>query len=233
MRLILCLLCGFVLTIQACKHDPIYPHGLGADSKDTTKTFSSNCNSDTVYFRNTIQPLITSSCASQGCHSAASREKGIDLSSYSAIMNSDIIDVNKPEKSELYDVITKTNSEDAMPPNAPLSLEQTESILKWIQQGARNNGCKGACDTLDVTFANSIMPIINTNCKSCHSGSSPNGGILLTNYTEIKASVDANQLYQSLTGANGLTLMPYGSDTLSKCDIRTFKIWIDQGAPNN
>ena len=41
------------------------------------------------------------------------------------------------------------------------------------------------CDTSNVTFSNSVMPVINQYCISCHGGSFPQGNIFLDNYTNI------------------------------------------------
>ena len=44
------------------------------------------------------------------------------------------------------------------------------------------------CDTTNVTYTQSVWPIISNNCTNCHSGSTPSGNISLENYDEIAAA---------------------------------------------
>lgn len=90
----------------------------------------------------------------------------------------------------------------------------------------------GSCDTANVTFSASIQPITDGYCKSCHSGSSPSGNVLLENYDQIKAIADDERFVNVINAANGYPLMPQGS-ALSECSIRTIEIWVAAGAPNN
>ena len=46
----------------------------------------SNCHPDTVYFRNTILPLVVSSCATTDCHDNVSHKDGIILTDYASII---------------------------------------------------------------------------------------------------------------------------------------------------
>jgi len=105
-------------------------------------------------------------------------------------------------------------------------------ILKWINQGALNNQCDGACDTTNITFSGSVMPIIKTNCTGCHSGSAPGGNVLLTNYSEVSAQAGNGKLVGSITYSSGLVGMPV-STKLSDCDVNAIRIWVRSGAPNN
>ena len=44
-----------------------------------------------------------------------------------------------------------------------------------------------ACGSGTQSFATNVFPIVQNKCMPCHSGSSPSGGISLTNYTQVKA----------------------------------------------
>lgn len=90
------------------------------------------------------------------------------------------------------------------------------------------------CDAT-FTFSSRIAPLVQQQCASgCHEGANPSAGLLLTNYTEIKACVDDNNKFaNSLTGANGASIMPKGTSGLSTCDKTAITAWISAGAPNN
>lgn len=208
--------------VSACKHESVVP---------ITLSVSDSCYADTVYFVNDIQPVLTANCAYSGCHDAQSHKEGVDLSSYEALMSDDeLVNTQNPTNSELYDVMT-SNGEKMMPPSGHLDQQTIDLFTQWMKQGARNNSCIGSCDTLNVSFSQDIMPIIESNCKSCHSGSSPSGGALLTTYAEIQGHASDGHLVKTIT-ANGAPLMP-PSGKLDDCKITLIKKWVNAGAPNN
>ena len=96
----------------------------------------------------------------------------------------------------------------------------------------------GDCDTTNVTFSGTIFPIINGNCTSCHSGSAPQGNILLEDYATIskQAKIPAGQagsLYGAISHDPGNSPMPKNGTQLSDCKIKQVKVWIDAGTPDN
>ena len=116
----LCLVAILSLVAIACQHDPVMP--------DTD-----------VSFNDQVLPIIVSNCASSGCHTGVSggEEELIPLTNYSQIMK--IVKPGSARDSELYKVITQLSGENAMPPGRPLSEEQIQLILVWINKGANNN----------------------------------------------------------------------------------------------
>jgi len=74
---------------------------------------------------------------------------------------------------------------------------------------------------------------VQLHCQGCHSGSQPDGGISLTNYTEVKTVADNGLLMSALNGTNGSPLMPYNTLGLPDCYKSQFQTWVDAGAPNN
>jgi uncharacterized membrane protein len=240
----LLLLAGMLHTF-ACKRDPVYIGDLDPDPVDTTGNNGGGngnpnahpCDPDSIYFNQQILPILTSNCAMPGCHDAQSHEEGIILDNYQNVRNTGKIKLSNPADSKIYKVLNLTDPGDRMPPPPAAALPQAQRdlILKWIQQGALNLVCDADCDTTNVTFAASVMPVIESRCKGCHSGASPQGGIALTNHAQVKATVSNGTLWGSITHAGGFTAMPYpaGSAKMPDCDIRKIKIWIDAGAPNN
>jgi len=225
-----------VLYTPSCQREPVYIGDNSGYPIDTTGN-GIPCNPDSVYFNQQILPILTSNCAMSGCHDVASHEEGVILNNYQNTRNTGQISLSNPANSKLYKVLNDDDPEDRMPP-APMSalpVEQRALILKWIQQGAQNLSCEADCDTSNVKFSSSVLPIIESRCKGCHSGSSPQGGIALTNYTQVKATVNNGSLWGSITHAGGFTAMPYpaGNARIPECDIRKIRIWIDNGSPND
>lgn len=210
----------FVLTliVFACKHEKPYP------PISNTPTRSFNCSSDTVYFQNTILPILASNCGMSGCHNEESHLDGVVVTDYVSLMNSDIIERGHGIHSELYEVITE-NGDDIMPPNnmSPLTSEQIDLIKNWIDQGAINNQCM-ECDTAVFTFSGAVLPIVETYCKGCHNVGSSNGEYF--DYTSITA--DTALVWTNISDGS----MPKNT-TLSDCQKNVIKKWLDNGAPNN
>lgn len=214
-----------LMTLVSCKHEP---------PPDLDGTWAESCNPDTVYFGNTILPLLVSNCGMSGCHDEASHKDGIIVTDYYSLMNSDIIDIGNANNSDLIEAITENDPDDIMPPppSAPLTTEQINAIRTWINQGAKFNNCVG-CDTLNYTFNAYILPIIQTNCSGCHSGGSPYANLSLTNYSQIVSTVNDGSLMHSLHGTGGYSIMPKNTSGLQSCKITQIQKWINDGAPNN
>lgn len=221
-----------IVFFASCKHEPEalpQPEEPG----DTTAQ-GIPCNPDTAYFENQVLPILTSSCAFSGCHDAASANDGVILENYQSIMQTAGIRPGNPGGSDLYEAITDDDPEDRMPPlpMQSLSPQQIEIIRKWIAQGAKNNRCDSDCDTSQFTFAATIQPIINNNCKGCHSGTAPAGNVLLDNYDNIRNVAVSGKLYGSVAHLPDYAPMPQGGK-LSDCNITQIKKWIENGSQNN
>jgi len=207
--------------------------------RDTTFTEppgGSSCDPDTIYFQNTILPLLQSSCGIIGCHDPGSATEGIILTSFESIMASGVIEPGNPGDSELYEKITETDPEDIMPPppNASLTEEQRNAVFKWIEQGALNNSCEQLeCDTINVTYAETVWPIIQGRCFGCHNGPGAQSGILLENYDDIVAAVNSGRFLGAIKHEEGYSAMPQNGAKLSDCNISQLQKWIDDGTPNN
>jgi hypothetical protein len=193
-----------------------------------------NCSPDTVYFKQTILPLITSNCAMSGCHDAVSKKEGVILTDYTNILRE--VKVSSPTSSDLYKCLF-ANSEDRMPPApaAEFTIVQKSLLLKWIQQGAKNNSCSNTatCDTINVTYSAYVLPILKTYCVGCHSAVSPSAGIDLSTYAKVKVYVTSGQLMGSITHAAGYKPMPSSTSKLGACEINQIKAWVTKGMLNS
>ena len=139
-----------VVLSESCKHTPLdfIEDIVDTPPIDTTggpDTIDfSNCDPDTVYFENDIFPILISNCAISGCHDNESHEEGINLSSYTKVMSSDVVDISDPWDSELIEKATENDEDDIMPPPPmdPLSDDEINMIVLWMEQGAKNNSCQ-------------------------------------------------------------------------------------------
>jgi uncharacterized membrane protein len=219
------LIIGLVL-IQ-CKHETVIPQGAEKPEQSLT------CSPDTVYFVNDVLALLMSSCATTGCHDDQTAEHGVRLTSYTNIIQTGEVKPFKPNDSELYEVLFD-DGDDLMPPppQQAFTAAQKDLIKNWILQGAKNNECIEDCNLTNVTFSADISPVITTNCLICHSGVSPNGGVSLTNYSEIATVANSGKLVDVINGTNGASLMPPGG-AMSDCNIDKITKWTEDGAQNN
>jgi hypothetical protein len=230
------LLVGGSLLLPACQHEPpvipeVVDNGGGGGGP---LPISEPCDSDTVYFAQSILPLIVSNCAGTGCHDAITHESGVRLYDYAHIMQE--VSPGNPNNSNLLtDGIWQTG-DNAMPPppNPALTTAQEALIVIWIQQGAQNNSCTGGCDTSNVTFSGTIAPMVQTNCAggSCHDASSPAANLNLTTYAGVAQIANNGSLAGSIQHQSPYVSMPPGL-WLSQCQINQVLIWVQAGSPNN
>ncbi|HPE54873.1 MAG TPA: hypothetical protein P5514_10590 [Bacteroidales bacterium] len=199
------------------------------------------CDPDTIYFQNEVLPLLQSSCGLAGCHDEQSHKEGVILTSFLYVMQTGGVVPFQPLESEIYEKIIDNDPGDRMPPPpaAPFTAEQKNIIYTWIAQGALNNHCEQMdCDSVDVSFSETVFPIIQNSCYGCHSGSNPNGGILLSNYQQIKsaASISAGSpgsLLGAITHNPGNIPMPQNGMPLSDCKVAQIRNWINEGMQDN
>ena len=213
------------LIYVSCKYESLVPY---QPPIETTM-----CSPDTVYFSQSIAPLLNSSCGTSGCHDANSHKDGVVMTDHFSIIQE--VKIGNPSNSKLYKVLNE-NGEDRMPPapSAPFTTAQKELIYKWIQQGAKNNSCEDVanCISTNMSFKTNISPIIDTNCKGCHNANNPSGGIDLSTFDNVKKYADSGVLVGVITHAPNYIAMPVGSK-LSQCNIDKIKSWIADGTKNN
>jgi hypothetical protein len=90
------------------------------------------------------------------------------------------------------------------------------------------------CDTtIAVTYSAKVVPILTTQCYSCHLGASAGGGIVMGTHATDKVIALNGKLYGTINYSSGFSPMPKGGAKMNTCDIGIIKRWIDAGAPNN
>ena len=227
---------GLILWIPSCKHE-ILPKPPDPSLPPFTTT---NCSSDTVYFQQTILPIFVSYCSvpdgsSGGCHDVTYHRDDVILTDYGSIMASGEIKPRFPLESKAFKKMIDTDPNDIMPPPPKEKLpdELIELVRKWILQGAKNNSCQSAsCDSVNVTYSQTIKPMLSSKCNGCHGNVAPQGGINLTTYPGVKASVD-NQTFWRSVNHTGPYPMPKNGPKLSTCELGQISKWISSGAINN
>ena len=90
-----------------------------------------------------------------------------------------------------------------------------------------------ACDTSNVTFSKSIVPLLTKYCYGCHSNANAPAqgrGVKLQDIGDVRANI--NQVYDAITW-QGFYRMPQDGAKLTDCEIREVLIWKQNGMPNN
>ncbi len=193
-----------------------------------------------ICFKRDILPIFHSNCATSGCHDAQTHNEGYILDSYTNIIRKGIVP-GQPYKSKIVKKIIEKKDKDRMPPppRNRLSQEQIDIIIRWIAEGAQDKDCSSptpgskGCDTTNITYSKTIVPIFKYNCYGCHSLPQPQGNLDLTEYVNVKKKVDEGRLLGAITHSVGFVPMPSKDIKLNDCYITQIRKWIESGAPNN
>ena len=211
-----------------CKNDP-------DPIIDDTIIISDVCYEDTVYFQKDILPMLSSTCGTAGCHNIGTAKKGVVLIDYLSVMRTGGINPGNPASSDIYEAVN--GSDERMPPSPKPQWTdlQKNLLLTWISQGAKNNKCLNLpyCDTTNITYTASVLPIFEKYCYPCHSGPNPSYYLDLSNFAQLSAFIENGVLVGAINREPGYYPMPKGSDPLTRCEIRTIEIWIENGTPTN
>lgn len=90
------------------------------------------------------------------------------------------------------------------------------------------------CDTTGViSYSAKVVPILQSQCYSCHTATGGSGGINMSNYANDKVIGLNGKLYGSISHATGYFAMPQGGNIMSSCDQAVIKKWITSGCLNN
>jgi hypothetical protein len=93
----------------------------------------------TVSFSKDISPILTKSCATNGCHSGTVAPNLSAATAYNALVNGSFLNTGAPETSEVYLWLTGKRAV-AMPAGSANNPSNINALmLAWIKQGAKNN----------------------------------------------------------------------------------------------
>ena len=95
------------------------------------------------------------------------------------------------------------------------------------------NGLFTPCDTTSVmSYSTHIVPIMQNNCVSCHTGTNGSAGVQLDTYAGVADAATSTLLIGATWHEAGYTPMPPNYQ-LDSCALKQLKKWVDAGAPNN
>ena len=89
------------------------------------------------------------------------------------------------------------------------------------------------CDSTNVSYSKTIVPIVSASCNSCHSTARHEGNVITDTYTGLSTVANNGQLWGGVNWEQGYVTMPNGGSKLPACELAKIKNWINQGAPNN
>lgn len=221
-----------------CKHEPL--QGTLPSLTDTTGSGGGGgggggnvneipCNPDTVYFANQILPLFIAHCGP--CHSTShDSTKDVVLTDYWSIINSADVEAFDPSHGKVIEVMTDNDPDDMMPPPysgiQPMSSQNINLIIQWINQGALNNHCD-ECDTSNVSYS-MVQPVFSSMCVSCHNGNH-SSGINFNTYANAVAAVATGKVIPAIERTGPKPMPPGGP--LTDCQLTKIKAWIAAGTP--
>jgi hypothetical protein len=112
---------------------------------------TSTCDPDTIYFQNSILPLVVSSCGTTGCHDQESHKDGIILTDYASIIKTGEIKPGDPgggiviagytdlvalaKNGSLMGSVKWESAYARMPINQQLPDCSINLLQKWIDEG--------------------------------------------------------------------------------------------------
>jgi hypothetical protein len=112
-------------------------------------------------------------------------------------------------------------------------------IMLFIIPGCYNDNeydlypFSAACDSSNVTYTQTIAPMMGSYCNSCHSASLASGNVVTDNITGLSIVAKNGKLWGGVNAEAGFIPMPYQGSKLSSCDLGKIKKWINGGALNN
>ncbi|MEO8771305.1 MAG: hypothetical protein ABI402_14515 [Ferruginibacter sp.] len=111
-------------------------------------------------------------------------------------------------------------------------------IIAYSFMGCKNDKAEllyppDVCDTINVTYSSSILPILRDNCYRCHAGSSTVGPFNLDSYNDVAIRAASGELRGAVNHLSGFVPMPKDAGKLSDCNVAKINKWLDDGFPNN
>jgi hypothetical protein len=205
---------------------------------------------DVVCFDSLVLPIFQSSCGISGCHDGTGEDAGYYLRNYNGIMEG--ITPYDPEGSKIYKALVTVWSENAMPPDQPLSETNRSIIRVWIEQGALETHCS-IPDTTDTTnnlvkyracFEKDILPIFQNSCAkantgySCHDEVHHEEDYILTSYPTVTSrgisagNPNGSTLYLITSPGVEDHMPPSPFAALTSAERDSIYHWISYGALN-
>lgn len=86
------------------------------------------------------------------------------------------------------------------------------------------------CNTINVTYSETMVSIMSANCNFCHGGSDPLANVRTDTYDGLKIIADNGRLWGAVNHESGYSPMPKDRPKLNDCDLKKIRVWLDNGA---
>jgi len=123
-------------------------------------------------------------------------------------------------------------------PTQPAEPTQTQAPTEVPTEAPTETAAAAPATT--VSFANDVMPIIDSRCVNCHGGERIEEGLLMRTYEEIMAGSDNGPVIVPGDAANSKLVelvasqkMPKRGPKLTPPQVQVLTDWVASGAPNN
>ncbi len=203
-----------------------------------------------VEFNKDVKPILEQNCIR--CHGAEKPKGDLHLDTRAGALKGGeskgpALIPGQPAKSPLYVSTTlPASDDDAMPPKGErLSSQETETLRRWIADGAPWPDSEVLHPVKKIDFVQDIQPILESSCVACHKEGHAKGKLRLDNRADaLKGGSDGLAIVpgdpeKSLVYTR-TTLPPDDDDLmppsnkggpLPKEDLQKLLFWIQQGAP--
>ena len=201
-----------------------------------------------VNFTREVKPILESACLS--CHGAEKPKGGLSIHTRAASISGGDSGTSlvpgKPDDSLLYTLtILPPDDDDIMPPKGdPLTKAQTDTLKRWIEEGAKWPEEVVLEKTMKIDFVQDVQPVLEFNCVACHREDYAKGGLRLDNAESAFAGGDSGHSIVPGKSSASLvytsTILPEDHDDLmppvkkngplDKAVTDILRNWIDQGA---
>ncbi|MFC2089747.1 hypothetical protein ACFLT1_03145 [Bacteroidota bacterium] len=87
------------------------------------------------------------------------------------------------------------------------------------------------CDTINITWENTIADILERNCVVCHGAQTSYNDVRHDSYESELIVVKDGRLRGVVNYLPGYPKMPFQQPQLPECELKQINIWLDNGAP--
>lgn len=137
-----------------------------------------------------------------------------------------------------------TDAPASSPTEKPASPTQTsapaDTAIPPTEAPAEQPTAEPAAPAAGVSFANDILPILNSRCLNCHGGQKVEEGLILKSYTDLMAGSDNGPVVVPSDAENSLIVemlrtnkMPKKGPKLTPPQVQLIVDWVNQGALDN
>ena len=141
-----------------------------------------------------------------------------------------------PTEQALPATVAPTDPPPATETTAPTEAPATEPATATDPPAATQPAAQAAT----ISFANDVLPIIQSRCVNCHGGEQIEEGLVLTSHADILAGSDNGAVIVPGDPANSLLVelvatqkMPKRGPKLTPPQVQIITDWVNQGALNN